>query len=566
MSLLTHPLTRLTLSAVLLSGCSSSLPERPSEGRHIEPPAATVANNDIPEVVRPRPALASPVAQPAPELFTVIVQDTPVRELMFRISRDIGINIDIHPQVTGNVSINAVDQTLTQIIDRINRQVSFRWRMDADNTLVIEPDTPFLRTYRIDYVNVTREANTGLSVATSLVQVGGAGGGAAGGSNNSTASINQSSSNDFWGTLEANIRSLLDGTTPAGNNQPAPAEPGQPAGTQANTPNMQTSVTVNPESGLVSVYASARQHEDIAAFIDLVRNRSLTQVLIEATVVEVTLNDDNQSGVDWTVISRDGGQLDFVQSVTGINLNTPPAALLTIDRSSGPDAIAATIRMLSTFGESRVLSSPKIMALNNQAAMLRVVDNRVYFTIEVEPGTPATTVSPATPAVYTSTVNTVPVGFVMSVTPQIGENDQVTLNVRPTISRIVRFVSDPNPALAQAGVTNFVPEIQIREIESILKVYSGQIAVLGGLMQDSLESTTAGLPVASRLPLLRNLFSYRQDQGRKTELIVFIRPVVVRQPSLDGDLENYQEYLPENGLEISDFFSNLPVPSSARRR
>ncbi|MDO8908512.1 MAG: type II and III secretion system protein [Pseudohongiella sp.] len=529
---------------LLLAACGASLPESSQDARHILLPGPT-QTDDIPDVVRPAPLLPQPQAQANPELYTVVVQDTSVRELLFAMARDVGLNIDVHPNVQGLVSINAVDQTLPQIIERISRQVDFRWRIEADSTLIVEPDSPFLRTYRVDYVNVARDASTGLNVATSIANVGGASGGGTG-TNNSTATLSQSSSNNFWPTLISNVRSLM-------------GEAGDATGETA------SAVVANAESGLLSVNATSRQHQDISAYIENVRSRSLTQVLIEATVVEVSLSDRYQSGVDWTTISRNSGQIDFLQSVTGINLNDPPASVLTIDRSSGPDAIAATIRMLSEFGDLRVLSSPKIMALNNQAAMLRVVDNRVYFTIEVEPGLPATLSSPATPALYTSQIQTVPVGFVMSVTPQISDGDQVTLNVRPTISRIVRFVNDPNPALADAGVVNAVPEIQIREIESILKVYSGQVAVLGGLMQDTLENNTAGLPVASRLPGIRNLFSYRNDRASKTELIVFIRPVVIRQPSLDGDLRDYREFLPSNGAGISDFYSNLPVEQSARR-
>jgi general secretion pathway protein D len=121
------------------------------------------------------------------------------------------------------------------------------------------------------------------------------------------------------------------------------------------------------------------------------------------------------------------------------------------------------------------------------------------------------------------------------------------LSVRPTISRILGFVADPNPALASAGVESLIPEIQINEMESVLKVYNGQIAILGGLMQDSMEKNTSGLPGLSRLPGIGGLFSYRNDTARKTELIVFIRPVVVRQPSIDGDLSAYRSFLPESG-------------------
>ncbi|MDP3517456.1 MAG: type II and III secretion system protein [Pseudohongiella sp.] len=543
-----------------LASCSTSLPDRSDDNRHIQAPQV-IATDDIPDIVRPMPLLPQPQAQAAPELFTVVVQDVPVRQLLFAMARDAGINIDVHPNVSGEVSINAVDQTLPQIIERIGRQVDFRWRIESDNTLIVEPDTPFQRTYRVDYVNVTRDAATGLNVSNSIGTVAGAaGGGGAGSANNSTATLSQSSSNNFWVTLVDNIRGLLGETS--GGGAAAGGAGGATGGAGGTTA---SAVVANAESGLIIVNATSRQHDDIAAFIDNVRSRSLAQVMIEATVVEVSLSDNYQSGVDWATISRNSGQIDFLQSVTGINLTDEPASVMTIDRTSGPDAIAATIRMLSEFGDLRVLSSPKIMALNNQAAMLRVVDNRVYFTIEVEPGIAATANSAATPATYTSEVHTVPVGFVMSVTPQISDSDQVTLNVRPTISRIVRFVNDPNPVLAETGVINAIPEIQIREIESILKVYSGQVAVLGGLMQDTLDNNTSGLPIASRLPGIRNLFSYRNDTATKTELIVFIRPVVVRQPSIDGDLQQFREFLPVGGTGVSDFFSNQPVQQTARR-
>ena len=176
--------------------------------------------------------------------------------------------------------------------------------------------------------------------------------------------------------------------------------------------------------------------------------------------------------------------------------------------------------------------------------MLRVVDSKIYFTISVEPGIASSAAGPGTPAVFTSEVHSVPIGLTMAVTPQISENDQVTLNVRPTISRIIRYVNDPNPALAQENVINQIPEIQIREIESILKVESGQIAILGGLMQDTVENSNSGLPRLNRLPIIGNIFSQKDENLMKTELIIFIRPVVIKQPSIDGDFEDFRGYLP----------------------
>lgn len=529
-------------SVAALSACGTSLPADNVAGRHLQP-APEVVSQDIPEVVQSTVHIPEPSIQNAPELFSVVVQDVSVRELLFAIARDAGINIDVHPDVVGVVSLNAIDQTLPQILDRIGRQVDIRWQMDLNNGLMVELDTPYFKTYRVDYVNVARESSTGFNVSTSLTTVGGATGGSSQAQNNSVASLAQNSSNSFWATLSANLRGIMG---------------------EASDATEGSNIITNPESGIVTINANSRQHREIQRFLDFVRTRSLYQVMIEATVVEVTLSDQFQSGVDWATLSRDNAQVDFLQSMSGLNLSSAPASMLTIDKSAGPDAVSMTMRMLSQFGDIRVLSSPKLMALNNQAAMLRVVDNKVYFTVDVQAGTPATANGPGTPAVYTSTINTVPVGFVMSVTPQISENDQVTLNVRPTISRVVRYVNDPNPTLADNNVVNGIPEIQIREIESILKVNSGQIAVLGGLMQDSIDTSNTGLPGLSRLPGVGGIFGYKNEIAHKTELIVFIRPVVIKDPSLDGDLNEFRDFLPEKGIS-SDGFLTSQISEADRR-
>ncbi len=439
--------------------------------------------------------------------------------MLFALARDAEINVDVNPDVTGVVSINAIEQTLPQILERISRQADMRWSMDEFGNIVVEADSPIWRNYKVDYVDVTRTATTDTQVSTSIA-----------GATGSSSSLNQTSASDFWVTLQANLGALLN-TSVAGGVASDSAQ----------------WVIANPEAGVITIRGTSRQHEVVAAFLDSVQTRALYQVLIEATVVEVDLKDNYQGGVDWSLLARNNGEVSFVQNVASPDLTTDFGSILTIDRSTTPDAISATISLLSQFGELRVLSSPKIMTLNNQATILRRVDNEVYFTIDVEPAVIGQGV--ATEATFTTTATTVPVGFVMTVTPQISDNDQVTLNVRPTISRIIGYVNDPNPALADANVTNRIPQTQVSEMESVLKVYSGQVAILGGLMQDSIQTGRDGRPRLSRLPGAGDLFSYRNDRARKTELIIFIRPVVIRQPSLQGDLQDYRDYLPANGLE-----------------
>ena len=228
-----------------------------------------------------------------------------------------------------------------------------------------------------------------------------------------------------------------------------------------------------------------------------------------------------------------------------IHYNNPNAA--------AGGSLSSTIKLLDSFGRTRVLSSPRLMVLNNQTAVLKVVDNRVYFTVKADTVTNQTTST----TTFTTTQNVVPVGFIMNVTPQISDADMVTLDVRPTVTRIIDTVSDPNPSLAAANVTSLIPVTQTREMESVLKVASGQTAVLGGLMLDSFEGRRDGIPIASRIPVVGDFFSNRNDLAQKSELVIFIRPIVVREASVEGDLAEYRRYLPDR-----EFFRDTrsPVP------
>ena len=150
----------------------------------------------------------------------------------------------------------------------------------------------------------------------------------------------------------------------------------------------------------------------------------------------------------------------------------------------------------------------------------------------------------------------------MSVTPQITDSDDVTLNVRPSISRIIGYVQDPNPALSTAvpPVVSNVPIIQSREMESILKVSSGQIAVMGGLMQDEVKNNKDAVPGLNSLPFLGNIFSYRNETVSKSELVIFLRPVVVKDASVNGDYKEYRTHIPNDvPLNQNPYGEDAPV-------
>ncbi len=567
------PLLTTLLSQLLalgMLGCAPA-PIRQDTG-HVKKPEMNTQN--IPAPVAAAPLLEAPRPSEPLETYSVVVTDVPLKEMLFALARDAKLNIDIHPGVTGQVTLNAIDQTLPQILERIARQADVRFKRMGDQ-LEVQPDLPFLRTYKIDYLNLARDNTAEVNVATQIATTGASavGGSSGGGNNNSTTQVSSVSRHRFWETLRNTIRSMVEdgNTTEADSTQTAEnsedsssTESSEDSGEDSGS-STGTSVMIAPESGLLTVRATERQHGEIQAYLDQLLPSAQRQVLIEATIVEVTLNDTYQLGVDWSVIA-DGAGWSVNQALVGTNLNTEPFTTLTYaDRETRRGNISNTVSMLREFGDVKVLSSPKIMAINNQAALLKVVDNLVYFTIDAETSTEDGVIL----ATFSSEVHTVPVGFVMSVTPQISAEDTVLLNVRPTISRVTGFVNDPNPALAQEDVESRIPQIQVREMDSILRVQSGQTAVLGGLIQDSVDLNKSGTPFLSELPRIGDLFSYRDNRIRRSELVIFLRPRVIRNASIGSEFQEFQHYLnqkSEHGGDPRRLTQPIRIPAAESRQ
>lgn len=582
--------------SIALAGCYKRSVMQQSEG-HVSTPAAAPSVADVPAPARtsnfvpaPKPAVKAPT-------YTVVVSEVPVKELLFALARDTKQNIDIHPGLQGLVSLNAINETLPGILDRISKQVNMRFKIDGQ-TVIVSPDAPYMKTYKVNYVNMTRETTSEIGV-TGQIQGGassgggGAGGGAGGGSNKNASStiVKTVSNNNFWDTLRDNIRAILTSTrnqnmtaeqraeraetvraqreerlqqaeAVARAGQGAPqlfnsvfgAQTGAAAAPTAN--DILNDIVVNAVAGTVSVQATEKQHALIQQHIDSITQVAQRQVLIEATIAEVTLSDAYQGGIDWSRLASSGG-LNLTQTLTTGVANAFSAGALTVgytNANSQIGNITASVKLLQQFGNTRVLSSPKLMALNNQTALLKIVDNIVYFNIDA---TTTTAANVGTNTTFTTTALTIPIGMVMSMTPQVNDNGQVSLSVRPTVTRLNGFANDPNPSLCSAAIaasnggkclTNPVPQVQTREMESVLQLVSGQTAVLGGLMQENTSYARNAIPGAgnpANTGVLSELFSMRNDSITKTELVIFLRATVITNPSLESEeLKFFERMLP----------------------
>ncbi len=596
---------RLALALMILglAGCAAA-------GHRGKAPGTTAMSaNAAPDA--PLQPNAAPLMPPPPrqtgktETFTLTVNNVAVADVLFELARDAKLSLDISPRVKGEVTLIAVDQTLHQILGRIAEQVDMRYEF-KDSTLVVKPDTPFERQYKIDYVNIERESKSASNIATQIQASSGAvagTGGASGGesaNNNSTSGLTNISRNQFWSSLIRNVKALVGDPTAvqisgqssggASAQAPPPAAPATAAALGATTgigPSGYASavkepslVIANAETGLLVVRATARQQDRVQEFLDVVLRSAHRQVMIEATIAEVQLSDQYQQGINWQKFNNGGfsvtqqpqgpaplpggsipgsgpGGVTYPPSSTPL----PNPALAVLQYVGSPTSLLANVSvavsLLESFGTVKVLSSPKLSVLNNQTAFLKVVDNRIYFNIGVQI-TPGTLGVPPV-VTYTSTPATVPVGFVMSVTPSIDEAGMVMMDIRPTISRIIDYVNDPNPALAQAKVISQIPEIQTREIESLMRVKSGDIAVMGGLMQDATNNSSDEVPGLGRIPWVGNLFKYKNNTHTKSELVIFLRPVVIRDASLDGDFSAYKSMAQRDGVVPGTPATTVPL-------
>ena len=571
-------MTHLALaSLVLLGGCVPPQAFDTSPG-HISQPSQTAAPvSQPPEPVKSVPTLAAPRASAPIPTYTVVVNDVPVKDLLFSIARDTQYNIDLHPGIAGKVSLNAVQEPLPAILDRIARQANLRYEMNG-RTVSIMPDSPYVKTYSVNYVNVARNTTSSVGVAAEIASTGGGSVGNTGSGNStgnsSTTTVASQSNNDLWAVLADNIRTILAGTravTQSNDERAArldaekvaraervsQAEAASKAG--AGAANLFTAafanqpigdgkydVAVNPVAGTISVLGTSKQQELVQQYLDRVMQSAQRQVLIEATIVEVTLKDQYRAGIDWgkTLAAGTSGWSISTSSASALASALTPFITATYT-NTGSNGFTAAIDLLESFGKTKVLSSPKLMALNNQTALLKVVDNLVYFSVQSQQGTFSSTGSVLQPATVTTTAHTVPVGIVMSVLPQINENGMVSLTVRPTISRRVGSVDDPNPDLKTAGVTNSIPVIQVREMESLLQIRSGQTVILGGLIQDDTNNARDGLPGLSRPEGVGAVFGQHERSNSQTELVIFLRPIVVSNPTLESDeLRQFQRLLP----------------------
>ena len=538
----------------------------------------------------PIPDLAQVLAAPRPpkvansKLVTLsVTEDVPLRDVLFELGRLAKVDIEVGPGLDkGGINLRATDRPFNEVIERIADLGGLRYTVGV-NSIRVEKDLPFIKSYPIDFLNIVRSSNSSYTLNTSALSGGGAAAGGGVGTSGSSTSIDGKSESDLWSSMDSSIKEILsyskDGTTNTATGTDAANSSGSSMGSSAPPGSVTPSgavggalkagnYVINRQAGLLTVNATDRQHEMIRRFLSLMTRNSSAQVLIEAKIVEVALADQFASGVDWSKLINGGhnsslglGQYLGVNPATAATLTTAksgnPATVFSVFSGNGSSDLGAIVALTQTFGTTRTLSSPRLSAINNQQAVLTFARNEVFFDCTYTPaqtssGTTTTTTS--TQATLTCTKNQVPIGIILNILPSVDlDTQEVTLNVRPTLTRKVGDAISPTTGFlksqAAAGAADSIPNItvpiiEVREIDSIAKIKSSGVMIIGGLMEDVTRNTETGVPGVGELPIFGNLFKSRSEDASKRELIIFVKATIVNSDGSTGPVDRavYKKY------------------------
>ena len=304
------------------------------------------------------------------------------------------------------------------------------------------------------------------------------------------------------------------------------------------------SITSNKLANMMTIFATSKDHKKIVEYLREVKKHSSAQVLIEAKVIEVTLNDKYETGIDWSWLGS--GETQISQS-GGANTASDPIQLVLNGKSLFGGSLTSTITALEEFGTVKAIASPRINALNNQTATLNFTKKLVFFTTDISTDSTTTSGVSNETSTITSTLNEETAGTELSITPAIDLlNDEITLNVEPKITikteDVEQPVFDPNDA-SVILTTNLIPVINTRELKTVARVKSGNILVIGGVMTEETSNVDSGVPFLSRIPLLGNLFKSVSKNAAVTETVIFIKAQIIRP---DEKLNDYDINLHDN--------------------
>jgi MSHA biogenesis protein MshL len=497
--------TTMTTAILLSAGCATH------KAAHDRAPLQVSVSQEKPKPLEPLPdaPVRAEGEKRSPEEFrrpgrryTLFLAGADAREFFLSLAKENDLNLVLSPEVSGSVTLDVKEATAREVIEEACRLLACRVEV-AGRIVRVGPEQRETHFFQIDYLLTTRVGQGSLTASTTTgggsspaSSAGSAGSSSGSGESSSSNSVLTEEKVDFFGSLLEEVRSLLSGAD--------------------------AKAVLNRATGTLSITDYPRNLEKVSAYLRVLDERARTGVIIEARILEVTLDDATKYGIDWSALPNMGW--------LGLSGALGGGAVMSQTLPSGLDSgfkfgvtgshFNGFLDALATNGQLNVLSAPKVATLNNQKAIIRIGRQDVFFRATVTPATATTA------AVVTYNPDTITEGIILSVTPQVSRDGHVMLAIHPTITERVGTATAPDK--------NTAPIIDVRETNTMVSVEDGQTVVIGGLMQERTQETVSSVPFFGDIPFIGALFRSVDQKKRKTELVILITPRVVPPASLAG--------------------------------
>ena len=444
-------------------------------------------------------------------------------------------NMLVHPKVKGSITLDLKSLTVIEVLNTVRDVFGYDYEQTASGFQVY-PNSMRTRIFKVNYLDVVRKGSSQMRVSSG--QITDSTNGSSSSDANSTSSqgtstsgakVSTSSSSDFWKQLSQSVKSIV----------------GKKSG---------RNVVVNKHSGVIVVHAMPAELRAVDKFITTTQSIIQRQVIIEAKIIEVELSDGFQSGINWSAFGQSAGRnSSLLLSQTGggsvigsssatsiIDGNTGTLAPNNYSGVSGSSTSAfggvfslalqignsftSFLELLQTQGDVHVLSSPQVSTINNQKAVIKVGQDEFFIT-DVDSSTNTGSSSSTTQ----NNVQLTPFfsGVALDVIPQISEDGNITLHIHPTVSTVVEKVKEIS-LNSSSSLSVPLALSSIRESDTIIRARDGQVVIIGGLMQNSTSNEDASVPLLGDIPVIGNLFRHKRKAYKKSELVILLRPVIVK--------------------------------------